>query len=189
MMMVMAAPCQGQLHPPSQFRLQLNPKPKPESLKPMWRQSQRPWVILHNNLWLKSQNRRRQPPRKNPWGRPRRRRKQERKVPRPFPNRQPKKRPAAAISSGSPQEDEAAGDAAPDEEAAALDESEAPTSSSAMKRPAALRRPAAAAQSQRPALKATKYMYHKDQKWGCKLNGKEQLTVGFGAKLFGSSLA
>jgi len=30
----------------------------------------------------------------------------------------------------------------------------------------------------RKVLKATKYMYHKDKKWGVKLNGKEMCTVG-----------
>ena len=87
-------------------------------------------------------------------------------------NASAKKRPASAISSGSPHEEEAGGHAEGDAEGA--------PAAPAMKRPAAMRRPAAAPGTS--ALKATKYMYHKDQKWGCKLNGREQLTVGFGSK-------
>ena len=81
--------------------------------------------------------------------------------------------------------DEAALDEVEAAGAGAAPDAEAPAPS-APRRPA-MRRPAAA---QSHALKATKYMYHKDQKWGCKVNGKEQLTVGFGSKLqFGSPLA
>lgn len=42
-----------------------------------------------------------------------------------------------------------------------------------MKRPAARSGAAKAA----PKMKATKYMYHASQKWGIKLNGREQMTV------------
>ena len=51
------------------------------------------------------------------------------------------------------------------------------------KKPAALKRPAAAGASSAGAAgsehvrKATKYCYHKEHKWGVKLNGKEQCTV------------
>ena len=45
-----------------------------------------------------------------------------------------------------------------------------------MKRPAAARNNSEAATAA-PKMKATKYMYHATQKWGIKLNGREQLTV------------
>ena len=46
----------------------------------------------------------------------------------------------------------------------------------AMKRPAACSQREAAPDAA-PKMKATKYMYHATQKWGIKLNGREQLTV------------
>ena len=60
----------------------------------------------------------------------------------------------------------------------------------AMKRPAACEAPdtgdvVAEAEPQSSStgpppkkFKATKYLYHKDKKWGCKVNGKEMCTVG-----------
>ena len=50
-----------------------------------------------------------------------------------------------------------------------------PASDSAGDQGPAMKRPAGRGVSQ---MKATKYMYHASQKWGIKLNGREQMTAG-----------